>query len=139
MILLDTNVISETMRPSPDPIVINWLDAQFEADVWISSISVAEIRLGVALLPEGKRKEMLNDLTETMFREDFSGKCLPFDCEASAGYAEIVSERHRQGHPISVEDAQIAAIALCGGLTLATRNVRDFAGIKGLDVVNPWV
>jgi hypothetical protein len=138
MILLDTNVISELMRPAPDRKVIDWLDAKPESDIWISSISMAEIHLGIALLPDGKRKEMLLDLTEKMVREDFSGKCLPFDCEASVEYAWIVSKRNRNGHPISVEDAQIAAIALFGELTLATRNVKDFTGIEGLDVVNPW-
>lgn len=138
MILLDTNVVSEMMRPFPDPAVIRWLDTQVEADVWISAIVMAEIRLGIALLPDGKRKERLSELTEKMFREDFFKKCLPFDDEASATYAWLVSERSRQGRPISVEDAQIAAIALVGKLTLATRKVKDFTGIQGLHIVDPW-
>lgn len=138
MILLDTNVLSELMRPSPEPKVLQWLDSQPEADIWISAVTVAEIHLGIALLPEGKRRELLADLAEAMFREDFSDCCLPFDCSAAAEYASIVSARTRQGRPISVEDAQIAAIARTGSLALATRNMKDFSGIDGLILVNPW-
>ncbi len=138
MILLDTNVVSEAMRPSPELRVIHWLDVQPESDVWISAVTVAEIRLGISLMPDGKRKTTLSELAEKMFQDDFSDQCLPFDCEAAREYARIVTERNRQGRPISVEDAQIAAIALTGGLNLATRNVKDFSYINGLKVVNPW-
>lgn len=139
MILLDTNVISELMRPRPEPRVIRWVDAQPEFDLWISAITVAEIRLGIALLPEGKRKDVLTDLAEQTFQEDFSEQCLPFDCEAAAEYALIVAERNRKGRPVSVEDALIAAVARTAGLKLATRNTKDFSGIQGLALVNPWV
>jgi len=138
VILLDTNVLSELMRPMPDPNVVRWLDAWPEWDVWISAVTVAEIRFGILLLPAGKRKELLADLAEQMFLEDFSDRCLPFDCEAAVEYALIVTERNRQGRPISIEDAQIAAIAGTAGLTLATRNTKDFSGIKGLKLVDPW-
>lgn len=138
MILLDTNVVSELMRPSPEPKVVRWLDARPAADIWISAVSVVEIRLGIALLPEGQRKQLLSDLAEAMFQEDFSDCCLSFDFSAAAEYALIVATRTRQGRPISVEDAQIAAIARSGGLTLATRNTTDFFGIDGLMLVNPW-
>ena len=138
MILLDTNVLSELMRPMPDPNVVRWLDAWLEWDVWISAVTVAEIRLGISLLPAGKRKELLLNLAEQMFQEDFPYRCLPFDCEAAREYALIVSERNRQGHPISVEDAQIAAIAGTAGLSLATRNTKDFSNITGLQLVDPW-
>ena len=138
MILLDTNVISEAMRPSPDARVMQWLDALPDLEVWISAVSVAEIRLGIALLPDGKRRAMLAELADEMFREDFSDQCLPFDCDAAREYARIVAERNRQGRPITVEDAQLAAVALTGGLVLATRNVKDFSDINGLKVVNPW-
>ncbi len=138
MILLDTNVLSELMRPMPDPHVVRWLDARAEWDVWISAVTVAEIRLGILLLPAGKRKKLLSDLAKQMFQEDFPGRCLPFDCEAAFEYALIASDRNRQGHPISVEDAQIAAIARTAGLELATRNTKDFSGITGLKLVNPW-
>ena len=138
MILLDTNVLSELMRPMPDPNVVRWLDAWLEWDVWISAVTVAEIRLGISLLPAGKRKELLLNLAEQMFQEDFPDRCLPFDCEAARKYALIVSERNRQGHPIRVEDAQIAAIARTAGLELATRNTKDFSNITGLQLVDPW-
>lgn len=138
MVLLDTNVLSEVMRPSPDRTALRWLDAQPTADVWISAVTVAEIRLGLALLPEGHRRQALTKRAEAMLREDFSEACLPFDAAAAAEYAVIVAHRTRTGRPISVEDAQIAAIALVAGLTLATRNTKDFLGIERLTVVNPW-
>jgi len=139
VILLDTNVLSELMRPIPDPNVVRWLDAWPEWEVWISAVTIAEIRLGISILPAGKRKDLLLDLAEQMFHEDFPDRCLPFDCEAAGEYALIVSERNRHGHPISVEDAQIAAIAGTAGLTLATRNTKDFSDITGLELVDPWV
>ena len=139
MILLDTNILSELMRSMPNPNVVRWLDAWLEWDVWISAVTVAEIRLGISILPAGKRKDLLLDLAEQMFHEDFPDRCLPFDCEAAGEYALIVSERNRHGHPISVEDAQIAAIAGTAGLTLATRNTKDFSDITGLELVDPWV
>lgn len=138
MILLDTNILSELMRPKPNPRVIQWLDAQREWDMWISAITVAEIRLGISLLPDGKREQSLEDLSEEMFQEDFTDRCLPFDYEAANEYARIVVERNQQGLPISVEDAQIAAIAKTGELTLATRNTKDFSHITGLNIINPW-
>lgn len=138
MILLDTNVLSELMRSAPEPKVLRWLDATPAEDVWISAVTVGEIRLGIALLPEGQRKELLTDLAEAMFDEDFADRCLSFDCAAAVHYGSIVANRTRQGRPVSVEDGQIAAIALTAGLTLATRNTRDFTEIDGLIVVNPW-
>jgi len=139
MILLDTNVLSELMRPEPEPNVLHWMDGFDENDVWISAITVSEIRLGIAALPNGKRKTLLLDLTEEMIDQDFSRRCLPFDCDASGKYAAIVSKRKLSGHPITVEDAQIAAIALTAGLTLATRNTKDFVNIDGLEMINPWM
>jgi predicted nucleic acid-binding protein len=138
VILLDTNVLSELMRPIPDAKVVRWLDAWPEWEVWISAVTVAEIRLGISLLPGGKRKKLLMDLSEQMFKEDFPDRCLPFDCEAAGDYALIIAARNRQGHPISVEDGQIAAIARTAGLSLATRNTKDFSGITGLKLIDPW-
>ncbi len=139
MILLDTNVVSELMRPAPEPKVLAWLDAQPPADVWISAVTVGEIRLGLALLPDGQRKKRLTGLAEAMFEEEFPTGCLPYDMPAAAEYAGIVAARTRRGRPISVEDAQIAAIARSSGLTLATRNTRDFSDIDDLPLVNPWM
>jgi predicted nucleic acid-binding protein len=138
VILLDTNVLSELMRPSPEAQVLSWLDSRPAADFWISAVTVAEISLGIALLPDGKRRKILAELAFQMFQEDFVGRCLPFDQEAAMVHATIVAARMHMGRPISVEDAQIAAIAVSGRLALATRNVGDFAGITGLRVVNPW-
>jgi toxin FitB len=138
MILLDTNVLSELMRPNPNNGVVTWIDTIPDDDVWISAITVGEVRLGLALLPEGRRKQTLIGLAEEMFQEEFFEKCLPFDYQAADVYARIVSSRSRQGRPIAVEDAQIAAIALSVDLELATRNVKDFLGIEELKLVNPW-
>jgi len=138
MILLDTSVVSELMRPAPEPKVLQWLDAQPAADVWISAITVGEIRLGIALLPDGHRKDRLAGLAEAMFQEDFSDNCLSYDVMAAAEYAGIVATRTRLGRPISVEDAQTAAIARSVGLTLATRNTKDFSDIDELPLMNPW-
>lgn len=138
MILLDSNVVSELMRPAPEPRVVEWVDAQPAADVWISAVTVGEIRLGLALLPDGRRKERLARLAEAMFRQDFSDSCLSYDMPAAAEYAAIVATRTRLGRPISVEDAQIAAIARSGGLELATRNTNDFSDIDRLPLLNPW-
>ena len=93
---------------------------------------------GVALLPAGSRRRLLSDLAEAMFQEDFSDRCLAFDCSAATHYAAIVASRTHEGRPVSVEDAQIAAIALTAGLSLATRNTKDFKGIDGLVLVDPW-
>lgn len=139
MILLDTNVVSEFMRPAPAVQVVAWLDAQAPGQVWVCAVTRAEIELGVALLPDGKRKLGLQTAAVAMFAEEFAGRCLPFDEAAATHCAAIVSLRYQRGRPISVEDAQIAAIALAHDLTLATRNEKDFDGIEGLSVVNPWV
>jgi toxin FitB len=138
MILLDTNVVSELMRPAPEPKVLEWLNAQPAADVWISAVTVGEIQLGIALLPEGQRRDRLAGVAEAMFQEDFSDRCLSYDMLAAAQYGQIVAIRSRLGRPTSVEDAQIAAIARSGRLTLATRNTKDFSDIEELALANPW-
>nr|WP_276611688.1 type II toxin-antitoxin system VapC family toxin [Thiorhodococcus mannitoliphagus] len=137
--MLDTNILSELMRPAPAPNVIAWLDRLPADRVWSCAIVRAEIELGVARLSDGQRKRGLLMAARAMFEEDFADRCLPFDESAAIRYAAIVDSRLRHGRPISVEDAQIAAIALTHRLTLATRNGRDFASIDGLDVVNPWM
>jgi len=138
MILLDTNVLSELMRPDPNLGVVQWLNRRPDSEIWICSVTVAEIRLGISLLPEGKRSRTLLAAAEQTFQDDFSERCLPFDCEAAGHYAHIVAKRKQQGLPVSVEDAQIAAVALTASLVLATRNTKDFASLDGLQVVNPW-
>lgn len=137
MILLDTNVLSELMKPAPEADVVRWLDTQLVETVYISAITRAEIELGIALLPEGKRKGQIADAAQRMFAQ-FTGRCLVFGETAAIHYGQLVGVRTRNGRPITVEDAQIAAIALASGLQLATRNEKDFADIPGLTVVNPW-
>jgi predicted nucleic acid-binding protein len=138
MILLDTNVISELMKAAPDLHVLNWLDDNTVNGLFISSISHAEIALGIALLPTGKRQDALALAAAAMFSEDFSGMSLPFDQGSTGHYAKLVTHRTRVGLPISTEDAYIAAIALNHGFKLATRNVKDFVEIAGLILINPW-
>lgn len=138
MPLLDTNLLSEVMRPSPSATVLAWLDEQNPGQVWVCAISRAEIAMGIALLPEGKRKEGLRQSAWAMFAEEFAGRSLAFDDRAADCYADIVVQRRRQGRPISVEDAQIAAIAVVHGLPVATRNTAVFRGIDHLDVIDPW-
>ena len=126
------------MRSQPLGSVVAWLDEQPANEVYTSAISRAEIELGLLLMPPGKRQEALSQAARAMFAEDFAGRCLPFDEDAARQYARIVSVRMRAGQPISVEDAQIAAIALAYRMPLATRNTADFKLIDGLEVVNPW-
>ena len=139
MILLDTNVLSEFMRPQPAPQVVAWLDGQVAHTLYVSAVNRAEIELGLALMPTGKRQAGLVAAARTMFEEDFAGRCLAFDGECASHYAHIVATRTRMGRPISVEDAQIAAIALVRGMRLATRNTADFAHIDGLPLIDPWI
>ena len=137
MILLDTNVLSELMKSKPDPDVTQWLDDQTATEVFISSITKAEIELGIALLPDGKRQNALSKAASAMF-DEFKSRCLAFDCPTSTLYPRIVAESSRSGRPISVEDAQIASIALTNDCLVASRNTRDFEQIAGLRLFNPW-
>ncbi len=137
MILLDTNVLSELMRPSPEPKVERWLSAQPEASVFISAITEAELRYGAALLPDGKRKVALVSEIEGMLEENFSGRILSFDSPAARIFAVIAADRRRGGRPISQADAQIAAIARSRGAALASRNTSDFDDC-GITVIDPW-
>jgi predicted nucleic acid-binding protein len=137
MILLDTNILSELMRPASEKSVEQWLADQPDASVFISAITEAELHYGVALLPAGKRRSALATVIEDMLREDFTGRILPFDSAAAVAFAEIAATRRQAGRPIAQADAQIAAIAWSRGAALATRNVSDFEGC-GIDVVNPW-
>ena len=139
MIVLDTNILSEMMRARPDPHVMSWLNRQRPNQIYVSAITQAEMLLGVALLPTGKRRTSLATQIDALFAEDFAHRCLPFDSQAASHYAQIVSDRHKSGKPVSTEDAQIAAIARSRSFQIATRNVADFADIHALGIVNPWV
>ena len=137
MIVLDTNVLSESLRPRPSDAVGAWMAAQPAAILYTTAINQAEILYGVALLPSGRRKLFLEETVEAMFAEDFLGRVLPFDTAAARSFAEIAAIRRRTGRPISDMDAQIAAIAHSRGAAVATRNVEDFANC-GITVISPW-
>jgi predicted nucleic acid-binding protein len=137
MILLDTNILSELMRPEPEKGVEQWLAEQPDASVFISAITEAELRYGVALLPAGKRRSALATVIEDMLGEDFIGRILPFDSAAAVAFAKIAANRRQAGRIIAQADAQIAAIARSRGAALATRNVQDFQEC-GVEVINPW-
>lgn len=136
MYILDTNILSELMRSRPNDNVLDWLDNQYIEDLYISSITIAEIYLGIALLPEGKRKTALIQAANDTLT-DFTDKQLDFTPKAALEYADIVASRTQSGKPISVEDAQIAAIARANNTSVVTRNVNDFEGIK-VEIINPF-
>ena len=138
MIILDTNVLSELIRPKPAEVVFDWVAHRPAIDIYTTAITQAEILYGVCLLPEGKRRQRLERAVEEMFSVDFTERVLPFDSAAAAVYAEVASERRMLGQPISQFDAQIAAIAKSRKAVLVTRNESDFAQC-GIAVINPWV
>ena len=137
MIILDTNVLSELMRPTPAPAVVQWMAAQRAASLYTTSITQAEILHGLMLLPRGRRRAAFEAAATAMFTEDFGGRILGFGTDAAPRYAQIAVDRRRAGRPISHFDAQIAAIAQFTGATIATRNVADFSGC-GVTFVDPW-
>jgi predicted nucleic acid-binding protein len=136
MILLDTNVVSELMRPEPAAQVASWVRSRDRRELFTSSITVAEIRYGLARLPDGRRKQVLLDAADDVFRA-FADQVLPLDVAAAEHYAIIASARERSGKPISGFDAFIAAICRSRGAVLATRNRPDFDG-TGIDLIDPW-
>lgn len=137
MIVLDTNVISELMRREPDERVMAWIGEQPIAGVFTTTLTQAEIFYGLALLPEGRRRDDLLAAARPMFEVDLAGRVLPFDTDAVQAYPDIAAGRRKSGQPISQIDAQIAAIVRSRGAGLATRNVADFVDC-GIMVVNPW-
>lgn len=137
MIILDTNVLTELMRPKPSANVLRWMEKQPEMEVFTTSITEAEIFYGIEILPKGKRRELLTTLADAVFAEDFSGRVYGFDSEAARVFSKIMSSRRASGRPISQSDAQIAAIAKVARAKLATRDVENFEQC-GIDVVNPW-
>jgi predicted nucleic acid-binding protein len=117
--------------------VERWLAEKPAASVFISAITEAELRYGIALLPNGNRRSALTAVLQDMLAEDFNGRILPFDSSAAVAFAEIAADRRQAGRPISQADAQIAAVARSRGAALATRNLSDFSGC-GLELINPW-
>lgn len=137
MIVLDTNVISEVMRRAPAPAVVDWLDLQATEDLQVTAVTVAEIAYGLRVLPNGARRRDLSQRFASFLARGFEGRVLAFDRPAADEYAEIMGHRKEIGRPMSILDGQIAAIARCHGMRLASRNVRDFDGCQ-IEVVNPF-
>ncbi len=137
MIVLDTNVVSEIMRPRPEEGVTRWLDEQPFQSIWISSVTVFEIRFGLETMPAGKRRVDLMDRFENWLKQVLQGRIVVYDEAAARRAAELAGERQRRGRPGELRDTMIAGIVLANHGTLATRNVRHFEDIAKW-VVNPW-
>jgi predicted nucleic acid-binding protein len=137
VIILDTNVLSELIRREPDESVTRWLDSLDAAAVGTTAVTAAELLYGVARLPAGRRKEQLSKAIRGLIEEDLDGRVEPFDATAATHYADLVSDRESAGRPISVADAQIAAICRKLQATLATRNMSDFQD-TGIELIDPW-
>ncbi|MGH2781831.1 MAG: type II toxin-antitoxin system VapC family toxin [Thermoleophilaceae bacterium] len=137
MIVVDTNVASELMRPSPSPSVVAWVRASSPPQLHTTAITVAEVLYGIERLAEGRRRTLLGTTAREVF-SSFADRVLPFDERAAEEYAEIVAAREAGGRPISGFDAQIAAICRGHGATLATRNATDFQE-TGIVTLNPWI
>jgi predicted nucleic acid-binding protein len=138
MIILDTNVLSELMRPKPSSRVVGWIAKQPGTELFTTTITEAEIFYGIELLAKGKRRQELLEAADAMFAEDLAGRIFSFESDAARTFSSIAAQRRALGRPISHADAQIAAIAHVRRAKLATRNVTDFRDC-GIEVVDPWV
>ncbi len=137
MTILDTNTVSELMRQNPDPAVVAWLSRQIKANLFVTAVTEAELRYGVANMAAGRRRDALAREVDNTLAFDFAGRILPFDSEAAGEYADIRVHLDSIGHPVENLDIMIAAIARSYGAAVATRNVRDFADC-GVPLINPW-
>jgi predicted nucleic acid-binding protein len=137
MILLDTNVISEPQRRQPNARVLDWIDAQALETLYLSTITVAELRAGIALMPTGKRRDRLDENLEKHLLPMFANRVLSFDMACSKAYAELLAKSRAAGLAVNSADAFIAAVALANGFTVATRDTGPFEA-AGLNVINPW-
>ena len=137
MILVDTNVVSEPLRRVPEPRVADWLDAQALETLYLSAITVAELRFGVRSLPDGRRRDRLHEDLERRVLPMFAGRVLAFDMAASQAYAELMARARTAGRAISASDGYIAATAAANVMTVATRDTAPFEA-AGLKTVDPW-
>ena len=137
MIVIDTNVVSELMRLTPDPMVTAWFSVQDSAELYLTAVTEAELRAGVARLPPGRRRDRIAAEVDAVIREDFAGRVLPFDSTAAKAYGDIAAARRTLGRPILEADNQIAAIARVAGAAVATRDSADFEHC-GISLVDPW-
>ena len=136
-VLLDTNVVSELMRKTPDPAVAMWAAGQPLESLFFSAVGEAELRYGAAVLPTGQRRETLVSDIERMLGEAFEDRVLPFDSGAARAYADIAAMRRSAGRPVAPADCQIAAVARSRRMAIATRNVRDFEDAD-IEIIDPW-
>ncbi len=137
MIILDTNVVSEALKPVPDPAVVAWLADRPATSFYLTAMTEAEMRLGVLLLPSGRRRTELATALDSILNTSFQGRVLPFDRQAAAHFAAIAADRRALGRPVAQVDGQIAAAARSRGAAVATRNVKDFVDC-GVELHNPW-
>ena len=137
MIILDTNVLSALMQQQPDPLVVNWLDAQPAEAIWVTSITLFEARYGLALLPASQRKTLLQQRFEQLVQTDLANRVVVFDGRAAHLAAQLAAERKNRGRPVDIRDTFIAGIAIAQSATLATRNFRHFDDLP-IPVINPW-
>lgn len=138
MIILDTNVLSAFMRPTPDRLVIEWLDRQPSESVWTSSLTIFEIVFGIQITPGGRRRAFLQTALDHLLVDIIEERILPFDTTAAQAAAVLCAKRRRDGRPQEIRDSMIAGIAVARRATLATRNIRHFADLP-VPVVDPWV
>ena len=137
MILLDTNVISEPQRREPNARVLEWIDAQALETLYLSAITVAELRAGIALMPAGKRRDSLHGNLEKRLLPMFANRVLSFDMACTKAYAELLAKCRAAGFAVETADAFIAAVALANGFAVATRDTSPFEA-AGVSVINPW-
>ena len=137
MILLDTNVVSEPLRPKPAESVVQWLDAQSSETLYLSCITVAELRAGVAIMPTGKRRKLLDEALENHVLPLFAGRVLPFDASCTRAYASLIARARSSGYAISAADGFIAATAAENAFAVATRDTDPFEA-AGVQTINPW-
>lgn len=137
MIIVDTNVISEAVRPGRDPALVKWLDAQVIETLYFTAMSLSELRLGIEILPPGKRKDALSAEINALVANFFGMRILPFDEEAALAYGSMVAAARADGRTVSVTDGQIAAVAQVHGFAVATRDVLPFESMR-ISVINPW-
>ena len=137
MILLDTNVISETQRREPNARVLDWIDAQALETLYLSAITVAELRAGIALMPAGKRRDIFHENLEKRLLPMFANRVLSFDMACTQAYAKLLAKARTAGLAIETADVFIAAVALVNGFAVATRDTSPFEA-AGLSVINPW-
>jgi predicted nucleic acid-binding protein len=137
MIVIDTNVISELMKPSPQPKLISWVDSQNATQLFITTITIAEISYGLSVLPDGTRKRHLEDSFHKALNDAFKHRILSFGETAAPAYGKIMGHRKQLGRPLSMADGQIAAIAAAHNYSIATRNMTDFVDCE-VEVINPF-